>query len=345
MGLSKTSTSIGWVLVDERDAAAAPLDHDAFDVTDAGACSPAAVARRVRDIATASGHVVESVHVTSSGNVSSLRDALTECGFDEVIPVPLTEAIRSWARDTGYANAMEKTAICMLGLDSAALSMIDTRSGAIQSTTTITSDLAIFTDWLNFALGANDSRPEVLYLLGSRPRLDDVAAALDRALYVPVVATHDAQIALARGAASSDGRRIRVAACGRTGLAVQTRALTVVSAVAVVSVFTLSAAGSSIPLAASQAVQPAEVPAADVPVAPMVFPPPPIAAAQPLPEQAPAPAANLPNIPDAVVPDAIPAAVPQTPAATPPPIEHIPDPQPIEHLPDGLTAPAPGPVN
>ena len=61
----------------------------------------------------------------------------------DVVAVPLTEATRSWGRDTGYANAMEKTAICMFGQDSAALSVIDTRSGAIQSsTTTLTHDLA-----------------------------------------------------------------------------------------------------------------------------------------------------------------------------------------------------------
>jgi len=137
LGLSKTSTSIGWVLVDGRDVAAEPLDYDAFDITDASTAAPAATARRVRAIATASGYTVDSVHVTSSGNVSSLREALTECGFDDVVSVPLTEATRSWARDTGYANAMEKTAICMLGQDSAALSVIETRSGAIRSTTTV----------------------------------------------------------------------------------------------------------------------------------------------------------------------------------------------------------------
>src|SRR5690348_1410367 len=165
LGLSKTSTSIGWVLVDGRDAAAEPLDHDAFDITDASTAAPAATARRVRDIATASGFTVDSVHVTSSGNVSSLRDALTECGFDDVISVPLTEATRAWGRDTGYANAMEKTAICVFGQDSAAVSTIDVRSGAIQrATTTVTEDFATFTSWLNFAMAADGSQPDALYL-------------------------------------------------------------------------------------------------------------------------------------------------------------------------------------
>jgi hypothetical protein len=345
LGLSKTSTSIGWVLVDGRDVAADPLDYDAFDITEASTAAPAATARRVRAIATASGYTVDSVHVTSSGNVSSLREALTECGFDDVVSVPLAEATRSWGRDTGYANAMEKTAICMLGQDSAALSTIETRSGAIKAaTTTITGDLAIFTDWLNFAMYADGSYPDVLYLIGSRPKLDEVADHLDRAVAVPVVAAYHAQIALARGAASWTGERTAFAAAERTGLAVHARALTVVAAVAVVSVFTLSSAGSSIPLAASMAAQTAIPPAEpDVPLAPMVFPPPQVAAPAPVPEVLPAPN-PVPEavMPDVVVPEAVPAAAP-APTAAMPPVEHLPDPQAVQHLPGAQTAPAPGP--
>jgi hypothetical protein len=346
LGLSKTSTSIGWVLVDEQDVAAAdPLDYDAFDITEGSTAAPATTARRVRAIATASGYTVDSVHVTSSGNLSSLRDALTECGFDDVVSVPLTEATRSWGRDTGYANAMEKTAICVLGQDSAALSMVQTRSGAVQSTTTtITGDLVIFTDWLNFAMGADGSYPEVLYLIGSRPKLEEVADHLDRALSVPVVAANHAQIALARGAASSNGERPAFAAVERTGFAVHARALTVVAAVAVVSFFTLSSAGSSIPLAASMAAQTAIPPAEpDVPVAPMVLLPPPAATPAPVPAVLPRPdTAPMAITPDSVVPESIPVAVP-APAAAMPPVEHLPDPQAVQHLPGGQTAPAPGP--
>lgn len=347
MGLSKTSTSIGWVLVDGRDAAAEPLDHDAFDITDASSAAPAATARRVRDIAMASGYIVDSVHVTSSGNVSSLRDALTECGFTDVVSVPLAEATRSWARNTGYADAMEKTAICMLGRDSAALSIVETRSGAMQSTTTtITNDVAALTDWLNFAMGANGSRPEALYLIGSRPNLDDLAGPLDKALSVPVIATRDAQVAIARGAATSDGRRVHVAPAERSGLAVQTRALTVVAAVAVVSVFTLTAADTSIPLPESKAAQvpvPPALPTADVPVEPMVFPPPPTAAPAPIVEEPLAPEpVQAAIMPEVAVPEAIPTAVPQV-APIAPPVEHLPDPLPVEHLPDVPAAPAPGP--
>ncbi len=345
MGLSKTSTSIGWVLVDGADAAAFPLDHDAFDLTDASAAAPAATARRVREIAIASGFTVDSVHVTSSGNVTSLRNALTECGFDDVVSVPLSEATRSWGRDTGYANAMEKTAICVLGRDSAALTMIETRSGATQSaTSTVTADLRTFTSWLNFALGAEDPRPDVLYLIGSRAKLDEVAGALDKALDVPVVATPEAQIALARGAASSSGKPLLPACAEGGAFAVHTRALAVMGAVAVVSVFTLSAAGSPITLAESNAHQAAvpptpEVdtrPASGAPVVPMVSPAPP-AAIPPVPEE---PAAPVAAAPQPVAPEVFSATAP-VPSAGPPPVEHLPDPMPVEHLPGPPVAPGP----
>ena len=64
LGLSMTSTSVGWVLLDGQGPDAATLDHDAFDVQSgadgaAGDTSQhAAAARGAQAIATASGHKV-----------------------------------------------------------------------------------------------------------------------------------------------------------------------------------------------------------------------------------------------------------------------------------------------
>ena len=205
LGLSKTSTSIGWVLVDRRDVAGDPLDHDAFDITDASTAAPVATARRVRDIATASGYTVDSVRVTTSGNVSSLRDALTEAGFAHVVSVSLTDATRAWAVGQGRANGHAHTALCILGRDSASLSVIDSASGAVEATTTTSSrDSISLISWLNAAFADTGSPPEVLYLIGSRAQLDAHAGSLDVGLSIPVVATRDAQLALARGATASD---------------------------------------------------------------------------------------------------------------------------------------------
>lgn len=355
LGLSKTSTSIGWVLVDGRDVAGDPLDHDAFDITDASTAAPAATARRVRDIATASGYTVDSVRVTTSGNVSSLRDALTEAGFDHVVSVSLAEATRAWAAGQGRANGYAHTAVCILGRDSASLSVIDSASGAVQATTTTSSrDSISLISWLNAAFGDTGSSPEVLYLIGSRTQLDTHASSLDVGLSIPVVATRDAQLALARGATASDVMSFPpVAMDARSGFASYARTLTVVATVAVVSLFTLSSAGSPVTLAERsaqrpappQAAQPEAIPPTAAPVAPMMPPQPPTAAAQPVPwePQASSIPEAAPAAAEVAVPEAIPAAVPETAEITPP-VQHLPDVQPLQHIPEAQTDVAPGPA-
>ncbi len=355
LGLSKTSTSIGWVLVDGRDVAGDPLDHDAFDITDASTAAPVATARRVRDIATASGYTVDSVHVTTSGNVLSLRDALTEAGFAHVVSVSLTDATRAWAVGQGRANGHAHTAVCILGRDSASLSVIDSASGAVQATTTTSSrDSISLISWLNAAFADTESPPEVLYLIGSRAQLDTHAGSLDVGLSIPVVATRDAQLALARGATASDVMSFPpVATDARSGFASYARTLTVVATVAVVSLFTLSSAGSPVTLAERsaqrpappQAAQPEAIPPTAAPVAPMMPAAPPTAAAQPVPWEP--QASSIPETASAAAevaaPEAIPAAVPETVEITPP-VQHLPDVQPLQHIPEAQTDVAPGPA-
>ena len=115
--------------------------------------------------------------------------------------------------------------------------------------------------------------------------------------------------------------------------------LTAVAAVAVVSLFTLSSAGSPVTLAQRAvtqsappaAAQPAELPPAAAPPAPPeVFPPAP--AAEPMTEALPPPA----TFPE-------PAAVPST-VEVAPPVQHLPDMQPVEHIPDAQSSLAPGPI-
>ncbi len=344
LGLSKTSTSIGWVLVDGNDVSGDPLDHDAFDVPDASASAPVATARRVRDIATSTGYTVDSVHVTTSGNVASLRDALTDSGFADVVSVSLPEATRAWAIDAGRGTRRAKTAVCILGRDSASVSVIDNHSGATHATTTTVTRAGVsLIDWLNAAFGDNESRPDVMYLIGSRAKLDALAGPLDAALLMPVIATHDAQLALARGAAFSSANCIDdTGAKERSRLVVAARTLGVVAAVAIGSVLTLSAASAPIHMV-DKNFQRTEGPpplprAADIPTSTAPAVPPPV---PPVPEE-PAPVSH----PQSQTPPAQAYAVaPQTNAATAaPPVQHLPDVQGVEHLPDAQAALAPGPI-
>jgi hypothetical protein len=366
LGLSKTSTSIGWVLVDGRDAAADPLDHDAFDVTSASAADSAATARRARGIAATTGYHVDCVRVTTSdvvpADITSLRKALAESGFDEVVTVPLPEAAKAWAKDVAVSNGHKKTAICIFGRDTVALSVIHTGSGAVKTRTTVSRDPAGLIDWLTTALGRNGSRPESLYLLGSRSELDEIADQLDAALSIPVIATYDAQLALARGAAVSTAKYFgEPVGHNRSGLASAAKISSVVAAVAVASLFALSGASAPIHMAENNipyAESPptpraAEIPASAAPVSRPVASP--VLPPQPSPEQAapvsapepepevqpelrPAPAATF-----AAVPKTITEPAPET-AAIAAPEQHLPGLQPLLRVPEAQPAVAPAPA-
>ena len=84
LGLSMTSTSVGWVLLDGPGPDATTLDHDAFDVqagvqeTAGNTSQHVAAARGAQAIATASGHKVGSVQVTWTEDIEGGRQGAAE---------------------------------------------------------------------------------------------------------------------------------------------------------------------------------------------------------------------------------------------------------------------------
>ena len=164
---------------------------------------------------------------------------------------------QAWAKSIARANGHEKTAVCILDRESVSLSVIDTRNGAIKTKTTISRDSTGLIDWLSTAFGRNGSQPESLYLIGSRSELDAITGPLDEHLAVRVVASLDAQLALARGAALSGLTHVAddTAAEGRSRLASRVRVITVAAAVALAAMFVLSSAGGPNRLAASESQQ------------------------------------------------------------------------------------------
>ena len=199
-------------------------------------------------------------------------------------------------------------------------------------------------------------RPESLYLIGSRCDLDAIAGPLDEHLAVQVVASLDAQLVLARGAALSGLKHVDVTATeGRSRLASRVRVITVAAAVAVAAMFVLSSAGGPNRLAASESQQAAtsstmatstaKIPTSADP-SPLVFPPPPAAAVQSVPtkpHQATIPAAPAPAKPVAVPSKTI-AAPGLATVTIAPPVQHLPDAQPAGVPAPGPVAAEPGPV-
>jgi hypothetical protein len=103
LGLSITSTSVAWVLVDGTAADGPALDHDAFDVDAKTDTTQHAVAvRGAQAIAAATGHVVRSIGVTWTDDVEAearqLLESLREAGYDNLVEVPRTTAAKAWVQ-------------------------------------------------------------------------------------------------------------------------------------------------------------------------------------------------------------------------------------------------------
>jgi hypothetical protein len=211
LGLSMTSTSVGWVLLDRQGPDAFTLDHDAFDVQSTDGATHdtskhAAAARGAQAIATASGHKVGSVRVTWSedaeADATALLNSLADLGLDNVLTIPLNQATQTWGIEVGRANEHSKTALCILEPGTATVMVVATGAGSVRTAVTNTrehtSDLV---DWLITIFNRDGWLPESLHLLGARDDLDAVAGPIGEALPIPVSDSVDTQLALARGAA------------------------------------------------------------------------------------------------------------------------------------------------
>lgn len=209
LGLSVTSSSFGWVLLDGPGVDAATLDHDVFDVPagsgdDHDISKHVTAVRGVLSIAAASGHDLTSVGLTWTPDAAAMANllltALPDLGFEKVATVRLSEATRTWAYVYGVALGFEKAAVCVV--EPAATTLLSFGYGAVRTFATHTreSDDGL-SRWLTNVFETNNLGPEHLFLIGSRGDLELISGRLRDALPMPVVTTDEAQLVLARGAA------------------------------------------------------------------------------------------------------------------------------------------------
>ncbi|AQA05390.1 hypothetical protein BVC93_26760 [Mycobacterium sp. MS1601] len=350
LGVSVTPTNVRSVLVEGRGADGATLGHDEYDVFE----EVGAALKRAQD--DAGDQNVASIGVTWSDDAeleaSVVLDAMARAGLTGVSAVPLSDAVEALASSIGRVIGYQRTALCVVEPDTAAIAVVDTAEDSVDVLIShaIDTEEALI-DWVGATL-AEDMRPEGLFMVGSVPGLRDTASTLEAELKLPVFNPPEAELALAHGAAlaSADGgvlpfdfdvpvlpakpRRNPVAA-----------PLTMLVAGAVTFVVSLSIAvgdqlaPETVPTASAEKIQesravpqarptppqPAAPPAVEVPAPPVVAP---VVAEQVLP-----PIEALPPepVPEAVVPEYVPEYVPEAPA--PPPAAVLPPPPPVYQAP------------
>ncbi|WP_443677223.1 DUF7159 family protein [Mycolicibacter acidiphilus] len=214
LGLSLTSTTIGWALVDGRADAA--VSGDEFAVSGSGGASDAlsvsavttaaiGVVARVQMMLAARGERLHGIGVTwSSGAAAAaalLLESLADGAVENVAPVRFSQAVESLAETVDPVAGATGAAVCVLESASATLVVFGSDNEVTIAEAAI-GGLGDVSSWLAGLLGRGGPRPEVLVLAGSDRRgLDKLGRRLESQFSIPVFVQAGAQSALARGAA------------------------------------------------------------------------------------------------------------------------------------------------
>lgn len=370
LGLSVTPSGVGVVLVEGHDDDRVTLDGERFEVRRRGSATAAetsaqaaAAVLRTEAVAADLGRRVHSIGVTWSDDAgteaSLLLTSLRESGYDNIVPVRLSEATDALARRIALVLGYRTTAVCVIEpeqLIALVVSVEDAADGTSEAVQTAVNHSVVTEDdlvgWLSTVFTRADWEPEALVLVGSGEDLEDLLPVLEDALAVPVFSPAEAALALARGAALACAQPGEFAGWGPatpdpvTPYAGRLRSrsarsgpLALLAAGAITFVASASAA-IALQVAPEPVVSPPRT-AVESPVrqpaaptlpapAPFVAPPPEtvpepvVPAAEDVPAEAP-PAEDLPvEAPPDVLPPATPP-VDAIPAAPPPPVEPAPE--------------------
>src|SRR4051812_22873631 len=197
------------------------MDRDAFEVGVRGRCSAvqtseqaAAAVLRSEAIAATHGHRLHSIGVTWSDDANTeaslLLKSLSDSGFDNVVPVRMPEATEALARGIAEVIGYDTTAVCVLEPETVITLIVHSGDGSVQTAvnhTIVTEDELI--RWLSGVFTRADWQPQALVLVGSGGD-DELMPILEDALSVPVFASAEAQLALARGAALASTQSVEL---------------------------------------------------------------------------------------------------------------------------------------
>lgn len=216
LGLSVTPTALGWVIAEGHGADGTIVDHHEIGLDgDLRAVSTAnqvaTEVMRASAVATASGHRLRVIGVTwsdeGSAQAALLLEALTDAGFDNVVPIRLLDAVETLAQAIAPVIGYERTAVCILEQEWATVAMVDTHEGDTQTAVKhVRGGFDGLSSWLTGMFDRSAWRPAGVVVVGSDRDVTEFSWQLEKALPVPVFAQTMAQVTIARGAALAAAR-------------------------------------------------------------------------------------------------------------------------------------------
>ncbi|TMS46709.1 hypothetical protein, partial [Mycobacterium sp. DBP42] len=213
LGVAMAPTTVRMVLVEGEKADGVTVDHDVFDVTASEDSATTSAADQVvaailgtQESATTGGHHLKSIGVTwtDHSDASSLRDALSAHGIDDVMLVSESHAAAALAQAVGRAVGYATTALLFIDRDAATLSVVKTDDGSVVkvlSRSLHSADAMVVLTEMAAAVDAAESAPDGMFVLGAGVDVASVKAHLEPLVSLPVSAPDEPEMALARGAA------------------------------------------------------------------------------------------------------------------------------------------------
>jgi hypothetical protein len=219
LGLSLTPTTVGWVLAEGHGADGTILDHQELGLRAGRGVQVIRTAEQVADevlrvnaLAAASDSRLRIIGLTwnddSAAQAALLLEALTDAGFDNVVPVRLLDAVETLARAIAPVIGYDQTAVCILEHEWATVVMVDTHDGETQTAVRhVGGGCDGLTSWLSGMFERrNGWRPGGVVVVGADRDINEFSRQLEKALPVPVFAQTMAQVTIARGAALAAAR-------------------------------------------------------------------------------------------------------------------------------------------
>jgi hypothetical protein len=218
LGLSLTPTTLGWVLAEGHGADGTILNHQELELRAGTGVRAVSTAGQVTDevlrvdaLAAAGDHRLRLIGVTwndeASAQAALLLEALTDAGFDNVVPVRLLEAVDTLAQAIAPVIGYEQAAVCLLDREWATVVMVDTRDGETQTAIKhVRGGFDGLRSWLTGMFERSGWRPGAVVVVGADSDINGFSWHLEKALPVPVFAQTMAQVTVARGAALAAAR-------------------------------------------------------------------------------------------------------------------------------------------
>jgi hypothetical protein len=213
LGLSMTSRSVGWVLAEGHDADGTILDHDDLEVRAGGGLRAVRTSEQattaVLDAQAAAASYDQRLRVIgvtwsddAAAEAALLVEALTNAGFDNVVPIQLQQACDMLARGIAPVVGYDKTAVCVLDGESTIVVMVDNCDDEAQTAVKhLPGGTGRLLQWLTTLFDRSSWQPSGIVVVGADEDLAAVSRQLKMAVPVPVVTQAAAPLALARGAA------------------------------------------------------------------------------------------------------------------------------------------------